>query len=128
MHVQKPITTIQTVEAYLGLQDVLTNALVTLLSYYPPEHFSSGGPDQYVSEVVAERTHWHYLRTSSDGVGNSGSLAQTRTAVAIVQDLERMIDETVSTLTGTDLREPDEGEAAWHRAWCREVPWSDPDA
>jgi hypothetical protein len=111
----------ESAEGHLDLIAVLTGALVTLLSYYPAEHFSAASVDDYVSLVVAERTHWHYLRISSDGVGASGSRVQVRTAAAVVRDVERMIDETVATLTGADIRDPDDNELAWHQAWSQEV-------
>jgi|SRR6478609_5968601 len=114
-------TPLEGAAGYLDVAAVLTGALATLLSYYPAGHFSAAGVNEYISIAVAERTHWHYLRISSDGVGVSGSLVQVRTSVAVVRDLERMIDETVSTLTGTDIRDPDATELAWHQAWSQEI-------
>jgi hypothetical protein len=108
MHARAPSTQLATVEAYLELTAVLQGVLANLLSYYPEGHFSEQGHEQYVSQLVAERAHWHYLRSSDQGVGQSGSLVQTSTAFGVVRDLERLIDETVSTLTGVDLRHPDD--------------------
>jgi hypothetical protein len=98
-------------------------ALVKLLSYYPENHFAEAGPAFYVSSVVAGFTHWHYMRSSSFGVGNSGTQVQVYTMLGVARDLERMIDETVSTLTGTAMRRPDEAEEAWREAWSRGIPW-----
>jgi hypothetical protein len=40
-----------------------------------------------------------------------------------VRDLERLIEETVSALTGTEVREPDELEKSWLEAWRKALPW-----
>ena len=117
MYAKRPITPLDTAQGYLEVTAVLEHALATLLAYYPDNHFSEGEPAYFVSAMLAERTHWHYLRTSSQGVGRSGSLAQVWAAIGIVQDLERLITETVSSLTGTEVRDPDEAEEAWLRAW-----------
>ena len=121
MHGRAPSTQLATVEAYLELIAVLQGVLDTLLSYYPEGHFSDQGHEQYVSQLVAERAHWHYLRSSDQGVGQSGSLVQTNTSIAVVRELERLIEETVSTLTGVDLCYSDHEEGEWHRIWNAEV-------
>jgi hypothetical protein len=122
MHERQPSTTLETVDAYRDVIAVLKGALLKLMSYYPPSHFADEGAEQYVSAVVADRTHWHYLRTSSNGVGHSGSIVQVLTCIGVVRDLERMIEETVSTLTWIEVRaHREEHELAWHRAWQEEV-------
>jgi len=123
VHARRPNTTLDTVETYGLLIDVLKATLVKLLSYYPEGHFAEAGPASYVSTVVAEHTHWHYLRTSHNGVGNSGTLVQVHTVLGVVRDLERLIEETVSALTGTEVREPDELEKSWLEAWRKALPW-----
>ena len=121
MHARKPRSTLETVDAYRTLVDVLRATMVRLLSYYPQNHFAEAGPAFYVSSVVAERTHWHYLRNSTHGVGESGTLVQMNTSIGVVRDLERMIAETVSALIGTEVREPDELEKAWQESWYESV-------
>jgi hypothetical protein len=126
MHDKKPRTTLDTVEAYFGLIAVLEGALATLLSYYPECHFSDKGFDYYVSSLIADRTHWHYLRTSSFGVERSGTIVQVLTVLGVIRDVERMIEETVSTLTGFELRaKHDDAEVAWHEAWHEEIAEED---
>lgn len=118
---RNPRTTLDTVESYFDLVAVLSEILVALISYYPRNHFSVNDAEHYVSGVVSERTHWHYLRSSTDGVGRSGSLVQIQTVMGVVRDLERMVADMVSSLTGVALRDPDEHELEWHRSWSSPV-------
>jgi hypothetical protein len=123
MQARNAVTTLDTVAAYGALNDVLRAALVKLLSYYPDNHFAEAGPAAYVSAVVSASTHWHYLRTNTSGVGLSGSLVQVNTVIGVVRDLERMVEQTVGTLTGTDVREPDPFDEDWQARWRQDVPW-----
>jgi hypothetical protein len=111
----------ESADSYYSLLEILERVLVKLLSYYPQNHFAEAGPDAYASSLVAARTHWHYLRMSQHGVGNSGSLVPLRTTLAVIKDLEQLIEQTVATLTGADLRSADADEQAWHAAWREPV-------
>lgn len=123
MHARNPRTTLDTVATYSALNDVLRTTLVKLLSVYPENHFAESGPASYVSAVVSASTHWHYLRTSTSGVGFSGSLVQVNTVRGVLRDLERMVEETVGSLTGTEVREPDQFDLDWQTRWRQDVPW-----
>lgn len=114
---RNPKTTLDTVESYFDVVAVLREILVALISYYPRNHFAVGDAEQYISGVVSERTHWHYLRSNTEGVGHSGSLVQVQTVMAVLRDLEQMIADMVSSLTGVAVRAADEHELAWHRSW-----------
>jgi len=58
------------------------------------------------------------VRRSTEGVGHSGSLVQVQTAMGVVRDLEQMVADMVSSLTGVAVRDPDQDELEWHRSWA----------
>lgn len=114
---RNPVSTLDIVEALSDLGAVLQQVLVALLGYYPEEHFAERGPQHYVGTLVAQSTHWHYMRASSYGIDESGSVVHTLTEEGLVRDLERWIGEVVSSLCGTDVGRPSEQERAWQQAW-----------
>jgi hypothetical protein len=116
------VSAVDIVAAFYELRGTLEQVLAHLLTFYPEKHFSLLGTKQYVSSLVASSTHWHYMRASTEGVGQSGTIVQTLTARGVVQDVERMIDEAVSSLTGVDVRRPSAEEDAWHLAWREQLP------
>jgi predicted aconitase len=113
-----PVSTLDIVDAFSDLGVVLQQVIVVLLGYCPEEHFAESGSRHYVGSLVAQSTHWHYMRASSFGVGESGSVVQTLTAEGLVRDLERWIGEIVSSLCGTDVRCPNEEERRKGLAAC----------
>lgn len=125
MYARKARTPLDTGEAYFEMVAVLQEALVTLLSYYPANHFPAEELQHYVSKLVGKRTEWHYMLSNSQGVGWSGSLAQVYTAMGVVRGLERMIEEAVAALTGTEMREPDAEDIAWLSSWRADVQVGD---
>jgi hypothetical protein len=118
----KSVSTIEIVGAFTDLGMVLQQALVVLLGHYPENHFSDSGSKHYVAAIIAQSTHWHYMRASAFGVGQSGSVVQTLTAEGTVRDLERWIGEIVFSLCGMDVRLPNEDERAWQHAWSERLP------
>ena len=126
MYQRNPVSTLDVVEAFMDLSAVLEQSIVTLLSYYPDKHFSDLGPKEYVASLAAESRHWHYMRASAYGVGDSGSIVQELTMSGLVGDLERRIEEIVSSLSGTDRRRASQEELAWQLAWRKNLP-NEPD-
>ena len=91
--------TARQVKAAFTVVDVLENIMVSLATYYPPGHFDSTNPRDYISELIASRFRWHRYHHEPDGRGNNGSIVRTLVTASVMRDLERMVDDVVGSLT-----------------------------
>ena len=117
-------STLDIVEGCWDVIRVFESSWVALASYYPAAHFGQEDSRDYFSSLIAERAGWHYLCGSTGGVGYSGTIVQVMTARAVLGEVERMIEETVLSLTGGNLGGPDDLEIdldAWRASWSEDV-------
>jgi hypothetical protein len=107
-------------------ESVLQCILSRLLRVYPAGHFGEGDLREYLSSVIAERARWHYLCSSTGSVGFSGTIVHVLTANAVLNEVEKMIEDMVSALTGRNVA-PSEALGieldldAWRQSWRKNV-------
>ncbi len=117
-------STLDMVEGCWDVIRVFEASWTTLASYYPRDHFGQGNSRDYFSSLIAERARWHYLCSSTSGVGYSGTIVQVLTARAVLGEVERMIEEMVFALTGGNLVGPDDSDIdldAWRQTWNEDL-------
>jgi hypothetical protein len=91
--------TADAVEASYEVIYVLEEVLGSLANYYPKGHFHPDDPGHYISEVIADRFHWHRHREQPLGDGNHGTIVYPMIAAAVLADVEQMIEQMVQSLT-----------------------------
>jgi len=78
--------------------DVLEQILVTLATWYPPGHFGGREPQDYINAVTASRFTWHRAHLEPNGIGAGGTIIGTMVGGCVMDDLERMVLDVVSSL------------------------------
>jgi hypothetical protein len=78
--------------------DVLEQILVTLTTWYPPGHFGGRAPQDYINTITASRFSWHRAHLEPNGIGTGGRIIRTMAGGCVMDDLERMILDIVSSL------------------------------
>jgi hypothetical protein len=109
--------TLEMVQASYAVVDALVAALVRLSGFYPDGHFDREDPRDYFSELVASRFRWHSYHHSTGGKGYSGTIVGPLAAGDVITDVERMIEDTVSSLLFVDLIEDTFDYQGWLTAW-----------
>jgi hypothetical protein len=96
------------------LIDVVVQMLVHLASWLPENHCDGQSAPEYFSRFVSSRFVWHRALAEPDGVGTGGTIVGTTAAAAVLDDVERAVDEMVSALLwgreGFGLK-------VWRRQW-----------
>jgi hypothetical protein len=78
--------------------DVLEQILVTLAEWYPPGHFGGRTPRDYMNAMTASRYVWHRAHLEPNGSGTGGTIVRTITGGCVMDDLEEMVSDMVSSL------------------------------
>src|SRR5207249_4409067 len=78
--------------------DVLEQILVTLVTWYPPGQFAGREPRDYINSVTASRFTWHRAHLEPNGIGTGGTITRTILGGCVMDDLERMVLDVVSSL------------------------------
>jgi hypothetical protein len=78
--------------------DVVEQILVTLATWYPPGHFGGLEPQDYINAVPASRFTWHRAHLEPNGMGAGGPMIGTMVGGCVMDDLERMVLDVVSSL------------------------------
>jgi len=81
------------------VSDVLEQILATLASWYPRRHFNDQEPQDYINAVAASRFTWHRAHLEPNGMGTGGTMIGPTVANSVMNDLEMMIVEMVSSLS-----------------------------
>lgn len=102
------------------VNDVLEQLLATLSSWYPSYHFDGREPQDYFNAMTASRFTWHRAHLEPNGIGTGGNIIGLMVAGAVMNDLETMILDMVSSLA-IDLDEFDYDQ--WKKEWeAADVP------
>jgi hypothetical protein len=96
------------------VSDVLEKILATLASWYPAYHFNGREPQDYINAMIASRFTWHRAHVEPNGTGTGGRMIGLMVASAVMNDLETMIVDMVSSLS-THLGELDYDQ--WKKDW-----------
>ena len=91
--------TARMVEASYGVVDVMQDILANLATRYPEGHFETPDPRDYISQVISSRYRWHRYHHEPNGRGQDGTIVHPMVAGSVINDVERMIVEMVTSLT-----------------------------
>nr|CAA6810390.1 MAG: Unknown protein [uncultured Thiotrichaceae bacterium] len=72
---------------------------VKLAEFFPPMHFDGKEPREYISEYTKSRFVFHRANMEPNGPGTGGSIVHVMCGGSVIEDLEKMIEETVCTLS-----------------------------
>lgn len=117
-------STADQIQAGHDVLDVLTQIMVRLARWYPPNHFGERPVAEYISSLVSDRFAWHLALMEPDGAGTGGTIVGPLTMGAVITDIENMVADMVWCLT-LDLSAPVGGGdlkfGVWERRWRRAV-------
>ncbi len=88
------------VEASYDYIGGLKSILITLAGYYPDEHFDDKEPAEYFSDLISSRYNWHRNHIEPDGLGTGGTIVNTMCTGCVINDVEQMIEDMVTSLAG----------------------------
>lgn len=111
--------TAEMINAGYAVVEVLEDIAVSLATYYPEGHFDRENPRDYFSELIASRFRWHRYRIETAGQGHGGTIVGPMVVGAVIDDLEQMVVDMVTSLTidweaSTDVRLE-----RWKEEWKR---------
>lgn len=105
-------------EANYDVIDFLQYVWLRLSQFYPPKHWGSQPAEDYIRSYIRDRFTYHWAKHEPDGPGTGGTIVGVVTGGDVVDDLERLIADTVSSL----FRHNDDFDLdEWQRLW-REKP------
>jgi hypothetical protein len=80
--------------------DALQGILVTLAQYFSPQQFGGKAPQKFFAEAIAARFRWHRAHAEPGGPGTGGTIVNVICAGNVMSDVERMVEELVTSLAG----------------------------
>lgn len=90
--------TVEMMEGTYELIDLVVQMLSHLASWFPKNHFGGQPALEYFSQYVATRFAWHRALAEPDGVGAGGTIVGQVASMAVLDDVQMAVDETVSSL------------------------------
>jgi hypothetical protein len=78
--------------------EFLEQAWLHLATFYPPNHFGGKPADHFLSDYIAGRFSWHRQTYEPRGPGSSGTIVHVVVGGAVLDDLAKVIEETVEGL------------------------------
>lgn len=111
-------STVEMIEATSLVIDVIREALVRLVRYYPKGHFGDD-PEQFIDQQISSRYLWHGHIAASGGHGYSGTIVGPITSAGVLADLEHMVEQIIGALTMGDDLGGAEGWDLWRQKWRR---------
>jgi hypothetical protein len=94
--------------------DVMEQLLVALADWYLPNHFDGLTPSDYMNAMTASRFTWHRAHLEPNGIGTGGTMIGTMVGGYVMEDLERMVVDIVSSL---GMQIEDFEFDAWKQKW-----------
>lgn len=90
--------TVEMLEGTYELIDLVVQMLSHLASWFPENHFGGQPAPEYFSQYVATRFAWHRALAEPDGVGTGGTIVGPVASMAVLDDVQRAVDEIVCSL------------------------------
>ncbi|AOK33101.1 hypothetical protein [Burkholderia cenocepacia] len=107
--------TVEMRQASYDLIDFLEYAWLRLAEFYPAGHFGLRGRRAYIRNFIRDRFQFHRSKHEPDGPGTGGTIVGVLAGGDVIDDLERMISDTVRALfVHHDNFRFDE----WQREWA----------
>lgn len=97
--------------------DLLAAILSQLGNYYPAGHFDGQAPADYVSEVISSRFRWHRYHMEPSGEGTGGTIVGPSAASGVINDLENMVVDLVTSLLFGAIVEDEFDLRGWIIEW-----------
>ncbi|MBD9405430.1 HNH endonuclease [Acidovorax sp. ACV02] len=94
--------------------DALQGILVTLAQYFSPQSFAGRSPQEFFADAIAARFRWHRAHSEPGGPGTGGTIVHVICVGNVTTDVERMIEELVTSLAG--YKESFDGQG-WTDRW-----------
>ncbi|KVP22421.1 hypothetical protein [Burkholderia ubonensis] len=107
--------TVEMRQSSYDLIDFLEYAWLRLAEFYPAGHFGLRGRRAYIRNFIRDRFQFHRSKHEPDGPGTGGTIVGVLAGGDVIDDLERMISDTVRALfVHHDNFRFDE----WQREWA----------
>lgn len=94
--------------------DFLESSWLRLAEFYPANQFGTQTPREFISDYIQRQFQYHWAKHEPDGPGTGGTIVGVLAGSDVIRDLERMIEDLVTSLFGYD-EEFDAG--AWSKNW-----------
>jgi hypothetical protein len=93
--------------------DSLKEIWIEISSYYPNLHFNGQTLDDYISDYIKSRFIFHNAHLEPNGALTGGTIVGVIAGGCVISDLERMIEDTVCSLS----QELDFDFNNWKKQW-----------
>ena len=88
-------TTQDIVEAHDHCAKALIGILVTLATFYSPEHLKDQSPQEFFSEIISARNRFHCMTAEPDGPHTGGTISRILGGLSHIKDIENLIEAMV---------------------------------
>jgi hypothetical protein len=95
--------TARMIQANYDYIDEMQGLLVKMADFYPKDTFGDD-PHKFFAEQVASRFRWHRAYAEPHGPGTGGTIVNVTVGGAVVEDVEKMIENMALALVGYDER------------------------
>lgn len=95
--------TSRVVQANYDYIDEMQGLLIKMADFYPEDTFGED-PHKFFSEQIASRFRWHRAYSEPHGPGTGGSIVNVTVGGAVVEDVEKMIENMALAVVGYDER------------------------
>ena len=88
-------TTRDIIEANSHYANALKGILVTLATFYSPEHFKDQSPHEFFSEIISARDRFHVIVAEPGGPHTVGTISGISRGLGRIRDIENLIEAMV---------------------------------
>jgi hypothetical protein len=111
---------IEAAERWYEVVDLLSQIVVQLAAWLPPNHFGGEPTERFVDTLVHQRLVWHYALAEPTGEGGLGSMMAAATAGGAIHDLHADVSLLVRALLWGQGRLDDW--EPWRAGWRAALP------
>lgn len=101
-------------QASYDVIDFLIDTWVRLADFYPERHFEGKTAREFIGDYVRSRYKYHWAKHEPESLGSRGTIVGVLVGGNVIEDLDRMVFDVVSTLV---LDTETINFAAWEAAW-----------
>lgn len=102
-------------EASYDVIDFLEYAWLRLAQFYPKEHWGGEDAETYIRDYLKGRFAFHWSKHEPSGPGTGGTIVGVLVGGDVIDDMERLIEDTVSALF---MYRDDFDFTGWKHEWC----------
>ena len=82
--------------------DFLESSWLRLAEFYPPDHFGAKCPKEFITDFIQRQASYHWAKHEPHGPGTGGTIVGVLAGGDVIRDLERLIEDLVTSLFGYD--------------------------